>query len=141
MRWRPSCPRGDLGFSESIFELTQTTPYNFGVTTQLLNEVDLGFHTGSMRNIYSPDVRTAQELIVDQLAHKMGRDPYQFRHTFLKTARSRAVLDKVAQVGNWGRSMPAGTAQGIAFHTEYKGVCACLVEIDCRPATVNRPIS
>jgi isoquinoline 1-oxidoreductase beta subunit len=134
-------PDGNLGFSESIFELTQTTPYNFGITTQLLNEVDLGFHTGSMRNIYSPDVRTAQELMIDQLANKMGRDPYEFRHTFLKTARSRAVLDKAAQVGNWGRSMAPGTAQGIAFHTEYKGVCACLIEIDCRPATVNRPIT
>ncbi|HEV7193931.1 MAG TPA: molybdopterin cofactor-binding domain-containing protein [Jatrophihabitantaceae bacterium] len=134
-------PEGNLGFSESIFELTQTTPYNFGITTQLLNEVDLGFHTGSMRNIYSPDVRTAQELMIDQLALRMGRDPYQFRHTFLKSARSRAVLDKVAQVGNWGRAMAPGTAQGIAFHTEYKGVCACLVEIDCTPATVNRPIA
>ncbi len=44
------------------------------------------------------------------------------------------------QAGQWGRSMPAGTAQGIALHKEYKGVNACLVEIDCRPETVNRPI-
>jgi isoquinoline 1-oxidoreductase beta subunit len=36
--------------------------------------------------------------------------------------------------------MPAGTAQGIAVHKEYKGFIACLVEIDCRPATVNRQI-
>jgi isoquinoline 1-oxidoreductase beta subunit len=93
-----------------------------------------------MRNIYSPDSRTAQELVVDLLANAMGKDPYQFRHSFLKNNRSRAVLDKVAQVGNWGRAMAAGTAQGIAFHAEYKGVCAALVEIDCRPQTVNRPI-
>ncbi len=36
--------------------------------------------------------------------------------------------------------MAAGTAQGIAFHAEYKGVCAALVEIDCTPATVNRTV-
>lgn len=36
--------------------------------------------------------------------------------------------------------MEPGTAQGIAFHTEYKGVDAALVEIDCRPQTVNRKI-
>ena len=36
--------------------------------------------------------------------------------------------------------MPAGTAQGIAVHKEYKGASACLVEIDCRPQTVNRKI-
>ena len=133
-------PVGGLGFSETVFELTQNVPYNFGVTTQLLNEVDTGFHTGSMRNIYSPNVRVAQELVVDELARAMGKDPYHFRRTFLKNDRSRAVLDKAAEVGNWGRSMPAGTAQGIAFHSEYKGVCAALVEIDCRPATVDRHV-
>ncbi|MDP9093810.1 MAG: molybdopterin-dependent oxidoreductase [Actinomycetota bacterium] len=134
-------PGGNLGFAESIWELTQSVSYNFGLTTQLINEVDLGFHTGSMRNIYSPDSRTAQELVVDQLANAMGTDPYQFRHNFMKDDRSRAVLDKVAQVGSWGRAMAAGTAQGIAFHAEYKGVCAALVEIDCRPQTVSRPIA
>ena len=34
--------------------------------------------------------------------------------------------------------MPTGTAQGIALHSEYKGRVAVLVEIDCRPETVNR---
>jgi isoquinoline 1-oxidoreductase beta subunit len=134
-------PVGGLGFSETVFELTQNVPYNFGVTTQLLNEVDTGFRTGSMRNIYSPNVRVAQELVVDQLAKATGKDAYHFRRTFLKNDRSRAVLDKAAEVGSWGRSMPAGTAQGIAFHAEYKGVSACLVEIDCRPATVSRQVA
>lgn len=134
-------PFGNLGYAETIFELTQNVPYNFGITSQLLNEVDMGFHTGSMRNIYSPDVCTALELIVDQIAKGMSMDPYKFRRQFLKDARSQAVLDKAAQVGDWGRNMPAGTAQGIAFHAEYKGVCAALVEIDCTPQTVNRVVA
>ncbi|WP_278255323.1 molybdopterin cofactor-binding domain-containing protein [Nocardioides convexus] len=36
--------------------------------------------------------------------------------------------------------MPAGTAQGIAIHKEYKGATAVVVEIDCRPETVNRKV-
>jgi isoquinoline 1-oxidoreductase beta subunit len=36
--------------------------------------------------------------------------------------------------------MPSGTAQGIAVHKEYKGVNACLVEIDCRTRTVGREV-
>ncbi|GAA1906383.1 molybdopterin cofactor-binding domain-containing protein [Lapillicoccus jejuensis] len=131
---------GGLSLSQSIFTLTQELPYNFGVVTQLLNEVDLPFNTGSMRNIYSPDVAAANELVVDQLAKLTGQDPLAFRLAFLKDARTRAVLQKVAQVGGWGRRMPAGTAQGIAIHKEYKGCTAVLVEIDCRPATVGRPI-
>jgi isoquinoline 1-oxidoreductase beta subunit len=131
---------GNLGFSESIFLLTQELPYNFGLVTQLLNEVDLSFNTGSMRNIYSPDVACANELVVDQLAKKLGQDPLAFRLAYLKDPRVKAVLQKVADVGGWGRKMPAGTAQGIAVHKEYKGATAVLVEIDCRPETVNRQI-
>lgn len=133
-------PVGDLAFSETIFELTQQSPYHFGATTQLLSEVDKGFNTGSMRNIYSPNVRCAQELVVDQLAARMGKDAYRFRRQFLKEDRARAVLDKVAQVGEWGREMPAGTGQGIAVHPEYHGFVAVLAEIDCRPETTGRQI-
>ncbi|MFE9096896.1 molybdopterin cofactor-binding domain-containing protein [Streptomyces sp. NPDC007264] len=133
-------PVGDLTFSETVFTLTQQTPYDFGVVTQLLNETDKGFNTGSMRNIYSPNVRCAQELVVDELAKRMGRDAYRFRRSFLKDERARAVLDKAAEVGGWGRSMPAGTAQGIAIHPEYHAYVAVLAEIDCRPETTGRTI-
>ncbi|MCW2863052.1 MAG: iorB [Actinoallomurus sp.] len=133
-------PVGDLGFSETVFELTQSVPYNFGVTTQVLNEVPLKFHTGSMRDVYSPNVVCARELVVDRLAAKMHKDPVAFRRSFLKEDRYRAVLDKVAELGDWGRKMPAGTAQGVAVHTEFKGCTAVLVEIDCRPETTGRKI-
>ncbi|HEY3716477.1 MAG TPA: molybdopterin cofactor-binding domain-containing protein [Jatrophihabitantaceae bacterium] len=133
-------PAGDLSFAEALFVLSQTVSYNYGVTTQLIDEVDMGFNTGSMRNVYSPDARTAQELITDQLAKVARQDPYTFRKNFIKNSRGLAVLNKVAQVGNWGRSMPAGTAQGIAVHNEYKGWCACLVEIDTRTSQTGRTI-
>ena len=131
-----------LEYSQTIFNLTANVPYNFGPATQLLNEVYSydTFNTSSVRNVYSPEVGTATELMVDQAAQSMGRDPYKFRRAFVRDGRMLAVLDKVAQAGGWGRAMAAGTAQGIAIHSEYKGRAACLVEIDCRPATVNRKI-
>ncbi|HWF74725.1 MAG TPA: molybdopterin cofactor-binding domain-containing protein [Solirubrobacteraceae bacterium] len=138
-----SAPLGDLGFAEAIFTLTQNVPYNFGVVTQLLNEIYQfdTFNTSSVRNIYSPEVVTATELMVDQVAKTMGQDAYQFRRSFIRDPRLLAVLDKVAQVGGWGRTMPAGTAQGLGLHSEYKSAAAYLVEIDCTPATVNRKVT
>jgi isoquinoline 1-oxidoreductase beta subunit len=132
-----------LQFSETVFTLTANVPYNFGLVTQLLNEIYAfnTFNTSSVRNVYSPEVCTATELMVDRVAAAMGKDPMRFRLEFAKDERMRAVIQKVASVGNWGRSMPAGTAQGIAIHSEYKGRSACLVEIDCRPQTVNRAIA
>jgi isoquinoline 1-oxidoreductase beta subunit len=133
-------PGPQQGFSQTIFALTQEVPYNFGETDQLLNEVDTGFNTSSMRNVYSPDVCCALELMVDKLAAEMGKNPYRFRREFMKSDRARRVLDKVAHAGRWGRVMPDGMAQGIAVHKEYKGVTAALVELDCRPRTTRRRI-
>lgn len=131
---------GGVALSQSIFLLTQDLPYNFGVVTQLLDETDTRFNTGSMRSIYSQDVACASELTVDLMARKARKDPLEFRLANIKYPEVKAVLQKVAEVGNWGRPMAPGTAQGIAVHREYKGATAFLVEIDCRPATVNRKI-
>ena len=131
---------GNLGFAQTIFALTQEIPFNFGVVSQLLAETDLRFNTGSMRNIYSPDVRTAVELVMDDIAREMGMDRLAFRRKFVKDERTRTVLDKVAEEGGWGRKLPRGFTQGIAVHKEYKGVTAALVELDMRPKTVDRKI-
>ncbi|MCP2252757.1 isoquinoline 1-oxidoreductase, beta subunit [Prauserella aidingensis] len=133
-------PVGDIGFAETFFQLSQTMSYDFGFNSRLLSETDKGFNTGSMRNVYSPDVTCARELMVDELATRMDRDPYELRRAFLRDDRSRKALEKVAEAGDWGRPMPHGLAQGIAFHAEYKAVSACLVELDCRRETVERPI-
>lgn len=133
-------PGGNLTVSESIYLTTQTNPYNVGVATSLLNEVDMRFNTCSMRNIYSPDTATARELMIDQVAAKMGKDPYEFRSAYTKLTRWKNVVDRAAKEADWGKSMPKGTAQGIAMHVEYKGVACAVVELDCRPETVDRKI-
>ena len=131
-----------VGYSSALFYLTQNVPYNFGAVVQELTETgDYNtFNTSSVRNVYSPNVSTAVELMVDALAGELGKDRLALRRDFVRDDRLRAVLDRAASAGKWGRSMPAGMAQGIAIRKEYKGASACLVEIDCRPQTVNRKI-
>jgi isoquinoline 1-oxidoreductase beta subunit len=132
---------GNLGFAQTIFALTQEIPYNFGVVAQTLNEVEQGFNTASMRNIYSPDVRTAAELMNDRAAKLLGMTPLEFRREFLKSERMRNVLEIAAREGGYrANGLPEGIAHGIAVHKEYKGVSACFVEIDARPQTRNRRI-
>jgi isoquinoline 1-oxidoreductase beta subunit len=138
-------PEGDfLAYSQSIFTLTANVPYNFGLVTQLLNEVNHPpgsvFNTSSVRNIYSPEVTVAKELMVDQVAKATGQDPYRFRRSFARDARMLAVLDAAAKAANWGKPMAPQTAQGIGLHHEYKGYAACVAEIDCTPQTVSRVV-
>ena len=138
-------PEGDyLGYSQSVFTLTANVPYNFGSVTQLLNEVyhppGSMFNTSSVRNIYSPEVTVAKELMVDQVAKAIGQDPYLLRRSFVRDSRMLAVLDAAAKAANWGRRMAPLTAQGIGIHREYKGYAACVAEIDCTAQTVNREV-
>jgi len=118
------------GFSQTAFHTTVSVPYDFGAATQLLTEVPIPVPTGSWRSIYSGTVITANEIMVDRMATRLRTDPVAFRRDKLDDERAVAVLDKVAAEGQWGRSMPAGHAQGVAIHVEYRSVCAYLVEID-----------
>ncbi|MEJ3653703.1 molybdopterin cofactor-binding domain-containing protein [Actinomycetes bacterium KLBMP 9759] len=123
-------PGGNLTFTETVFTFTVKMPYNFGATTQLILETPTRMNTAAWRGVYSPNTRGAEEIMVDEIAASLGKDPYEFRMEHLKEDSYREVLSKVAEVGNWGRSMPAGHAQGIAFHEEYRSCTACLVEMD-----------
>jgi isoquinoline 1-oxidoreductase subunit beta len=116
----------------AFFGISQVCPYNFGVVTESLNEVSYDMPTATWRSVYSAQARTAEEILVDEIAKALGIGPVAMRRTFLKTDKARAVLDKVATEGNWGRAMLSGTGQGVALHAEYRSIAACLVEIDCR---------
>lgn len=126
----PPSSGGNSNFAQSVFGLTVRSPYAFGYTDQKLSELALPFNTGSFRSVYSANTRGAEEIMVDEVARAMGKDPAAFRLEFLSDERQRAVLRKVMELGSWGRRMPAGQAQGIAFHQEYKSITSCLVELD-----------
>ena len=126
----PVSAGGNASFAQTVFLTTVKSPYAFGQTTQTLNELSLPFNTGSWRSVYSANSRGAEEILVDELAASLREDPARLRLSLLGSERQKAVLRKVMDLGQWGRTMPAGTAQGIAFHEEYKSVTACLVELD-----------
>lgn len=120
------------GVSQTVFHFTQKVPYKVGATSLSLQEQPLGVPTASFRATYSGTVMTINEIVIDELARLLGRDEYEFRRQLLDNDRFTAVLDKVAHEGQWGKPMPAGTAQGIGMHFEYKSVVAYLMECDAR---------
>ncbi|MDQ0603925.1 isoquinoline 1-oxidoreductase beta subunit [Streptomyces canus] len=105
--------------------------YNFGKLSGDSGSVELAaIPLGAWRSVDSGTVRTAEEIVVDDIARALAKDPVAFRRTTLRSKAVKAVLDKVATAGHWGRTMPAGQAQGVAVHEEYGSCVACLVEID-----------
>lgn len=122
----------NAGASQYFFTHSVKLPYKTGLTSLTLKEQLLAKPTAAWRVVYNGQVATINEIMIDELARFMGKDEYEFRREYLDSERHVAVLDKVAQEGQWGRKLPAGVAQGIGMHDEYKSIVAYLVEIDTR---------
>jgi isoquinoline 1-oxidoreductase beta subunit len=122
----------NAGAAQYVFLHTQKLPYKTGMTALTMKDRPLAKATGALRVVYSGQVGTINEIIIDELARMLGKDEVDFRMGLLDSDRARAVLAKVAHEGQWGRTLPAGVAQGIGMHDEYKSICAYLMEIDVR---------
>jgi isoquinoline 1-oxidoreductase beta subunit len=120
------------GACQYFFAHTQKVPYKFGPTAITLKQRLLAKPTAAWRVVYSGQVNSIDEIIVDELARLLGKDEFDYRMETLDSDRHRAVLEKAAHEGQWGRKLPAGVAQGLGMHDEYKSIAAYLMEIDTR---------
>ncbi len=123
---------GNLGYEQFFFKTMVASPYNFGVSAKLLFPVALEMNTVSYRSVHIQPARTVEEIVVDEIAARLGKDPVAFRLEFLRLDRVKACLQRVAGAAQWGKAMPAGFAQGVAVHQESRSFSACIVELDCR---------
>jgi isoquinoline 1-oxidoreductase beta subunit len=123
---------GNLGYEQFFFKTMVASPYNYGVSTKTLLPLALDMNTVSYRSVHIMPARTCEEIITDEIARAMGKDPVAFRLEFLRLERARACLQRVAGAANWGKAMPAGFAQGVAVHQESRSFCAAVVEVDAR---------
>src|SRR4029453_14644551 len=70
----------------AFFSISESCPYNFGVVTETINEVSYDMPTAAWRSVYSAQARTAEEILVDQMAKALGTDPAVMRRKSLTTA-------------------------------------------------------
>src|SRR5918992_89544 len=120
------------GVAQDFFTQTQKLAYKTGPTSITLKQRLLAKPTAAWRNVYSGQVGAANEIVIRELAEMLGKDEVDFRLSMLDTPRHQAVLEKAAHEGQWGRKLPAGVAQGIGMHDEYKSIAAYLMEVDVR---------
>jgi isoquinoline 1-oxidoreductase subunit beta len=123
---------GNMGYEQFFFKTMVSSPYNFGVSAKQLFPVSLDWNTVSFRSVHIHPARTVEEIMVDEMAKALGKDPVAFRLEFLRLPRAKAVLQRCAGAAQWGKAMPAGFAQGVGVHMESRSFSACIVELDGR---------
>jgi isoquinoline 1-oxidoreductase beta subunit len=93
-------------------------------------ESNFGVPIGWWRSIGQSQNGFFVESFVGELADAAGEDPLEFRKEHLKdSSRSLAVLEKVAEMANWGQVSISGAAQGIAFAGHAGSILAQIVEL------------
>ena len=70
------------------------------------------------------------ESFLDELAHRAGQDPFQYRRALLaKHPRHLRVLETVAKKAGWGKPLPRGVGRGIAVHESFGSFIAQVAEV------------
>ena len=86
--------------------------------------------TGAWRSVAASQHGFFVESFMDELAHAAGRDPVEFRSELLaEEPRHRAVLERAAQMADWGTAPPEGRARGVAIVESFGSIVAQVAEV------------
>jgi isoquinoline 1-oxidoreductase beta subunit len=70
------------------------------------------------------------ESFIDEIAHRTGISPYQFRMNLLEDhPRHQRVLQVAAEGAGYGQNLPAGHAMGIAVQESFGSIVAEVAEV------------
>lgn len=119
---------------------------NFRLEQSILNTNN---PTGPLRAPGSNALAFVFQSFIDELAHAAGRDPLEFRLALLgpdrqvpasgrnappyDAKRMKDVLRLAAEKSGWGKKLPRGSGQGIAFHFSHRGYVAEVAEVSVAP--------
>ncbi len=102
--------------------------------------------TSHMRDPLGPEVHFGSEQFIDEIAHKVGADPVEFRLQYISAPRDAAVVKAASERAGWTRrTVPthakrAGQSkllhgQGIAYAQRSDTVVAVVADIEVNPET------
>jgi len=126
----------------SADDLGAVSKHPYGIGNMRVESGLAPAHTriGWFRSVYHVFWGFAINAFTDELAHEAGVDSLQFFRNIYdsnndaeqaeQVKRSRAVLDKAAEMAGWGKQLPANHGMGIAVHHSFASYAAMVVHVE-----------
>jgi len=113
----------------------------YGIANQSIGMVEGPTHVpvAAWRSVDHSQQTFFTESFVDEVAHRSGKNPYQFRMDLLaEHPRHRKVLEVAAAAAGYGENLPEGRALGIAVQESFGSIAAQVAEVSLDAN--NRPV-
>ena len=126
----PDLPLG--GPDDTVLDGAFNQPLAYPNSRFAAHVVDLGIPTGFWRSVGNTFNAWFQECFLDEIAEASGLDPIQMRLSLMEGqtfAPARAVLERVAEMSDWGAPLPEGRAKGVAFCMSFGTWVAEVVQV------------
>ncbi len=122
------------GPDRTIVEGAFDQPYGFAHHRIAGTPVDLAIPVGFWRSVGNSQNAFFHESFLDEVAHASQVDPVAMRLELMREhPTARKVVEKVAEMSNWGARLPAGRGKGIAFTLSFGAWVAEVVEVADSP--------
>ena len=113
----------------------------YAIANQSIRVVDGDTHVpiAAWRSVDHSQQTFFTESFVDEIAHRAGKNPYQFRMELLQQyPRHRRVLEVAAEAAGYGQNLPEGHALGIAVQESFGSIVAEIAEVSI--GSNNEPV-
>lgn len=98
------------------------------------NEAPPGLTTGNWRGVGPTRNVFIVESVIDELAHRAGKDPVAYRRALVDKPRAKAALDLVAAKSNWGEPLAARQGRGVAVFEGFGSFLALVAQVQVDPS-------
>jgi isoquinoline 1-oxidoreductase beta subunit len=119
--------KSDGGMTEGISEQAYEIPN----MKNLYVYADMHVPLAAWRAVTSTTLAFSHESFIDEMAVKAGADPMAFRLSMLdgKQTDTNRLLQKLKEVSNWDKPLPAGWGRGVAQWEFFAGLGGNVVEV------------
>jgi isoquinoline 1-oxidoreductase beta subunit len=132
------------GVDDTAVEGAKDIPYQIPNLLVDWQQAPGGVPTLWWRSVGHSHTAFVVESFLDELAHAVGKDPYEYRRALLaKHHRHRGVLELAAEKAGWGTALAEGRGRGLAVHESFGSFVAHVAEVSVSPegkVTVHRVV-